>query len=75
MNRNGEDLIKTLCPILTAAEGWILGVGAKMFTIATGYCLRYNCERDLWGYLLGDFNNVKLTQQICYSKYTSILVK
>ena len=34
MNRNGEDLIKTLCPNLTAAEGWILGVGAKMFTIA-----------------------------------------
>ncbi|MBE6454791.1 MAG: SpoVA/SpoVAEb family sporulation membrane protein [Alphaproteobacteria bacterium] len=25
---------KSLCPILTAAEGWILGVGAKMFTIA-----------------------------------------
>ena len=23
-----------LCPILTAAEGWILGLGAKMFTIA-----------------------------------------
>jgi stage V sporulation protein AC len=25
---------KSLCPILTAAEGFILGVGAKMFTIA-----------------------------------------
>ena len=25
---------KTLCPILTAAEGFILGLGAKMFTIA-----------------------------------------
>ena len=25
---------KLLCPILTAAEGFILGVGAKMFTIA-----------------------------------------
>ena len=23
-----------MCPILTAAEGFILGVGAKMFTIA-----------------------------------------
>ena len=23
-----------VCPILTAAEGFILGVGAKMFTIA-----------------------------------------
>ena len=34
MNRNGEDLIKTLCPNLTAAEGFILGVGDKMFTIA-----------------------------------------
>ncbi len=34
MNRNGEDLIKTLCPNLTAAEGYILGVGAKMFSIA-----------------------------------------
>ena len=26
--------LKVLCPILTAAEGFILGVGAKMFTIA-----------------------------------------
>jgi len=26
--------MKSLCPILTAAEGFILGVGAKMFTIA-----------------------------------------
>ena len=34
MNRNGEDLIKTLCPNLTAAEGFILGVGANMFKIA-----------------------------------------
>lgn len=34
MNRNGEDFIKTLCPKLTAAEGYILGVGAKMFSIA-----------------------------------------
>ncbi|MBQ8275828.1 MAG: SpoVA/SpoVAEb family sporulation membrane protein [Clostridia bacterium] len=25
---------KSLCPILTAAEGYILGVGAKIFTIA-----------------------------------------
>ncbi|MBQ7106738.1 MAG: SpoVA/SpoVAEb family sporulation membrane protein [Clostridia bacterium] len=25
---------KSLCPILTAAEGFILGVGAKIFTIA-----------------------------------------
>jgi hypothetical protein len=25
---------KTLCPNLTAAEGWVLGVGAKNFTIA-----------------------------------------
>lgn len=25
---------KILCPILTAAEGQILGTGAKMFTIA-----------------------------------------
>ena len=25
---------KTLCPKLTQAEGFILGVGAKMFTIA-----------------------------------------
>ena len=25
---------KSLCPILTAAEGFVLGVGAKMFTIA-----------------------------------------
>ena len=25
---------KKVCPILTAAEGFILGVGAKMFTIA-----------------------------------------
>lgn len=23
-----------VCPILTAAEGWILGLGAKIFTIA-----------------------------------------
>ncbi len=23
-----------MCPILTAAEGFVLGVGAKMFTIA-----------------------------------------
>ncbi|MBO5090706.1 MAG: SpoVA/SpoVAEb family sporulation membrane protein [Clostridia bacterium] len=23
-----------MCPILTAAEGYVLGVGAKMFTIA-----------------------------------------
>jgi stage V sporulation protein AC len=23
-----------MCPILTAAEGWVLGLGAKMFTIA-----------------------------------------
>ena len=23
-----------VCPILTAAEGFVLGVGAKMFTIA-----------------------------------------
>ena len=23
-----------MCPILTAAEGWILGVGANMFKIA-----------------------------------------
>ena len=23
-----------MCPILTAAEGWILGLGANMFTIA-----------------------------------------
>ena len=34
MNRNGEDLIKTLCPILTAAEGFIMGLGAKLFTVA-----------------------------------------
>ena len=27
-------LQKLLCPILTAAEGFVLGVGAKMFTIA-----------------------------------------
>ena len=27
-------LQKLLCPILTATEGFILGVGAKMFTIA-----------------------------------------
>ena len=26
--------MKSLCPILTAAEGWVLGLGAKMFTIA-----------------------------------------
>ena len=25
---------KTLCPILTAAEGYILGLGAKLFIIA-----------------------------------------
>ncbi|MBE6575431.1 MAG: SpoVA/SpoVAEb family sporulation membrane protein [Ruminococcaceae bacterium] len=25
---------KTVCPILTAAEGFILGVGAKIFTVA-----------------------------------------
>lgn len=25
---------KRMCPILTAAEGWILGVGANMFKIA-----------------------------------------
>ena len=25
---------KRMCPILTAAEGWVLGLGAKMFTIA-----------------------------------------
>ena len=25
---------KSLCPILTAAEGFVLGVGAKIFTIA-----------------------------------------
>ncbi|MBR6650416.1 MAG: SpoVA/SpoVAEb family sporulation membrane protein [Clostridia bacterium] len=25
---------KSLCPILTAAEGFILGVGAKIFSIA-----------------------------------------
>ena len=23
-----------MCPILTAAEGWVLGLGAKMFTNA-----------------------------------------
>ena len=28
------NVFKILCPILTAAEGFILGVGAKMFTIA-----------------------------------------
>ena len=27
-------IFRKLCPILTAAEGFILGVGAKMFTIA-----------------------------------------
>lgn len=27
-------LVKLMCPILTAAEGWVLGLGAKMFTIA-----------------------------------------
>ena len=26
--------MKSLCPILTAAEGWVLGLGAKLFTIA-----------------------------------------
>ena len=26
--------VKLLCPILTAAEGFVLGVGAKMFKIA-----------------------------------------
>ncbi|MBR2319597.1 MAG: SpoVA/SpoVAEb family sporulation membrane protein [Clostridia bacterium] len=31
---NVNDFAKSLCPILTAAEGFILGVGAKMFTIA-----------------------------------------
>ncbi|MBO5106145.1 MAG: SpoVA/SpoVAEb family sporulation membrane protein [Clostridia bacterium] len=25
---------KSLCPILTAAEGFVFGVGAKIFTIA-----------------------------------------
>ncbi|MBQ3547706.1 MAG: SpoVA/SpoVAEb family sporulation membrane protein [Clostridia bacterium] len=28
------NILKILCPILTAAEGYILGLGAKMFTIA-----------------------------------------
>ncbi len=27
-------LQKLLCPILTAAEGWILGIGANIFKIA-----------------------------------------
>jgi len=27
-------IFRKLCPILTAAEGFVLGVGAKMFTIA-----------------------------------------
>ena len=31
---DGNDFQKLVCPILTAAEGFVLGVGAKMFTIA-----------------------------------------
>ena len=33
-NKKIEPFRKTLCPELTQAEGFILGVGAKMFTIA-----------------------------------------
>jgi len=32
--------VKLLCPILTATEGFILGVGSKMFTI-TGPVIVY----------------------------------
>ena len=49
---------KSLCPILTAAEGFILGVGAKMFTIA-GPVMVYGSKRDLRGYLLD--NDIVLT--------------
>ncbi len=38
-------------PNLTAAEGFILGVGAKMFTIA-GDRLRSVRKRCIWVYLL-----------------------
>ena len=31
---NVNIFVKRVCPILTVAEGFILGVGAKMFTIA-----------------------------------------
>ena len=31
---NVDVFAKSLCPILTAAEGFILGLGAKIFTIA-----------------------------------------
>ena len=50
-------------PNWTHAEGFILGVGAKMFTIAgpvkCGWCGRRRC---LWNYLLGD--NAILTKKL-----------
>ena len=49
-----------MCPILTAAEGYILGLGAKMFVICgAGDCVRHRGECDLRRRVLGDANAMK----------------
>ncbi len=38
-----------VCPILTAAEGYVLGVGAKMFTIAGSVILYGTVASVIYG--------------------------
>jgi len=41
--------LQILCPILTAAEGFVLGVGAKMFTIAGPVIVYGNVASVVYG--------------------------
>ena len=41
-----------MCPILTQAEGWILGLGAKMFTIAGPVIVYGTAASILYGIVL-----------------------
>ena len=43
---------KKVCPILTAAEGFVLGVGAKMFTIAVPVILYGTAASVVYGIIL-----------------------
>ncbi|MBQ6718729.1 MAG: SpoVA/SpoVAEb family sporulation membrane protein [Clostridia bacterium] len=42
---------KRVCPILTAAEGYILGVGAKIFTIAGPVIMYGTVASVIYGFI------------------------
>ena len=52
---------KSLCPILTAAEGIVLGLCANLLKIAGPVIVYGTVARVVWGYLLD--NNIILTKK------------